>query len=204
MTWDVETGQEISTRPLTVPTKGGIPAVSADGRTLAIGRIRKVAVELWDLDADRPLGSVMNSGSTSVVVWGGIGLTSDGRTLAVAREDGTLELWDVPTKTLRTTHSVGFGLSGIKFSPDGRTLAADAHPFRPTSGVGLMYREIWQAIVGRREDEANVIVVDIATGRRVALATRSMHPHYSPDSRTIATREVNLSVKLREVPGPSK
>jgi WD40 repeat protein len=200
VTWDVDTGREVSRLPLSAPTKTGIAAISADGKTLAVGPRGRSVVELWDLETNRALGSVMNPKSTSAVTWGGVGLTSDGRTLAVAREDGTIELWDVPTRTLRTAHSIGLSASGLRFSPDGRTLAADAHPLPPTSTLGQISHDLRQRLGGKREDQAEVIVLDVVTGRRLAQALRSIHPHYSPDGRTIATRERDLSVKLRDLP----
>jgi WD40 repeat protein len=207
VTWDAETGQEVSNRPLTAPTKAGITTISADGRTMAIGPNQALAVQLWDLDADRPLGSVMNTKSTSVVSWGGIGLTPDGRSLAVAREDGTIELWDVPTRSLRRTlagNRPGFTSSGLRFSPDGRTLAADSR-YRPVTSLGQISEGIRRSLVGRRQvdaevADAEVIVMDLATGERLARAPTAIHPHYSPDGRTIATRERDLSVKLRDLP----
>jgi WD40 repeat protein len=206
VTWDVESGQEKSTRPLSAPTKGGITTISADGRILAIGPMNQMVVELWDLDADKSLGSVKNPKSTSNVTWGGVGLTSDGRTLAVARVDGTLELWDVPTRSLRLilpAHSAGYTSSGLRFSPDGRTLASTEH-FRETSAIGEIQEGLWRAIGGRRQDHSEVIVRDLATGKRLARAANAIHPYYSPDGRTIATREQDLSVKLRDVPVPPR
>ena len=211
VTWDAETGLELSNRPLSAPTKGDIAAISADGRTLAIGTRGRLTVELWDLDADRSLGSVMNPTSTSTVCWGGVGLSSDGRVLAVAREDGTIELWDVPTRTLlrtMTAHPVGFAASGLTFSPDGRTLAADVSRLREPSIVGRIMGDIRRSLVGKREDDTEVIteviVLDIATGRRLARGADSIHPYYSPDGRTIATRGRDRSVKLRDLPMPPK
>jgi WD40 repeat protein len=207
VTWDVETGRELSTRPLAAPTKGHIVAISADGRTMAIGGMRKRFVELWDLDVDRSLGSVMNPKLISNVTWGGVGLSADGRALAVAREDGTIEIWDVSTHSLRSTLKAlpsAFTASGLKFSPDGRTLAADIDRTRETSIVGQIHKEIRRALGWRREENAEVFVLDLATGRRLARAPKAIHPRYSPDGRTIATRELDLSVKLRNVPGPSK
>ena len=205
VTWDAETGREISSRPLSAPTKGGIAAISADGRTLAISPMRAFAVQLWDLDADQSLGTVMNPKATSVVSWGGVGLSSDGRTLAVAREDGTIELWDVPTRRLRATltgQPKGFDFSGLRVSPDGRTLAADGHPSRRTSTLGQIREGILHSLggQGQRRDNAEVIVLDVATGKLLARAPTSMHPFYSPDGRTIATRQEDLSVRLRDLP----
>jgi WD40 repeat protein len=204
--WDVETGQETSRRPLSASTKGSITAISADGRTLAIGPMRAFAVELWDLDADRSLGKVMNPNSTSAVTWGGIGLASDGRTLAVAREDGTIELWDVPTLALRTTlpaQAAGFTYSGLRFSPDGRTIAVDSH-FQATSTIGKIQKSLWRSAGFAGRDDSGVIVLDIATGKRLARVSTAIHPFYSPDGRTMATREHDFSVKLRDLPPSPK
>ena len=203
ITWDAATGRELTNRTLKVPIKSTIGMISADGRTLALGPAGKVAAEVWDLEADRSLGSMMKPSATSIVHWGGIGLSGDGRTLAVGREDGSLELWDVPTQTLKATHSVGLRLSLIRFSPDGRTLAANADPVREGSTVAQIQLAFQQLIGQIRRDLGDIIVLDIATGRRLARASNAFHPHYSPDGRTIATRQSDLSVKLRDVPDPA-
>ena len=205
ITWDAESGRELTNRPLKVPLKGNIGAISADGRTMALCPMRRLTVEVWDLETDQSLGSLMNTSSISNVNWGGIGLSADGKTLAVSREDGTLELWNVATRTLKATHSIGTEAHGLKFSTDGRTLAFDAESLRDFSTIGQIQQGLSQTILGgRRSENSEVIVIDLVTGRRLARASRAIHPHFSPDGRTVATRERDLSVKLRDVPRPAR
>jgi hypothetical protein len=57
-----------------------------------------------------------------------------------------------------------------------------------------------QAVVDESYRPAEVVVLDVATGRWLARAGSAFHPHFSPDGRTLATHEENLSVRLRDVP----
>jgi hypothetical protein len=48
--------------------------------------------------------------------------------------------------------------------------------------------------------DTEVIVVDLDIGNRLARARSSMHPHYSPDGTTIATRQTNLTIRVHPAP----
>jgi hypothetical protein len=48
------------------------------------------------------------------------------------------------------------------------------------------------------------IVIDLATGKRIARTSSLLFPIYSPDGRTIATRQEDLSIRLRDLPGTPK
>jgi WD40 repeat protein len=208
VTWDASTGLKLSSRPFSAPTKQyGITTISDDGRTLVIASNASSNVELWDLDADRSLGTVINPRSTSVVSWGGVDLTSDGRSMAIARDDGTIEIWDLPGRTLRTTLKInqsGFLPSTLEFSPDGRTLAVEIVADPEASIVGQIREVIRAQLNAMPERDTKAMVLDIATGQRLAWTSTSGTPCFSPDGRTIATQEGEDSVKLRDAPGPSK
>jgi WD40 repeat protein len=205
VTWDTATGREIARRPITAPTQAGITAFSPDGRTLAITASRANAVQLWDLDADRALGGLANLSTTSPAAWGGVGFSGDGRTLAIGRDDGTIELWDLATQRVRKTlkgHSDGYASGWVRFSPDGRTIASASRHYGATSTLSWILDGLGQAMgLNPKEGVSEVIVLDVATGRRLARASSSIHPSFSPDGRIVATRERDLSVRLRDVPG---
>ena len=201
MTWDTTTGRELSSRPLTAPTPGAITAISPDGATMAIAD-RVNAVQLWDLDADRTLGALTNP-ATTAVVYAGMGFSQDGRTLAIARVDGTIELWDVPARRLLKTlraHQDQFTHTMIRFSPDGRTLALTGHREGPMSTMKRIEYEILNAFGSSPAVHWEVVVLDVATDRRLARATGSIMAAYSPDGRTLATGGIDVSTRLREIP----
>jgi WD40 repeat protein len=203
VTWDATTGQQTSSRLLTCPTASCDTAVSLDGRLLALAPFSGAAVRIWDLEADRELARLTNR-STVVSLARGLAFSGDGRTLAVSRENGSFEIWDVPTRRLKMAlrgHTGDYVSIGIRLAPDGRTLASRGEYLRPSSLPGGLRLASSQALFGRAWRPApEVIVVDIGTGRRLARAAAAVHPFYSPDSATIATYESDLSIRLRPSP----
>ena len=47
----------------------------------------------------------------------------DGASLAVADDDGNVDLWNLATEQEATAFSVTTAMSGLAFNPDGKTLA---------------------------------------------------------------------------------
>jgi WD40 repeat protein len=205
--WDASTGEELSSRPLTCPTAACDTAISPDGHLMALvpygGLSKSRTVRIWDLDADRELVRLSDP-SSPCSLGRGLGFSEDSRTLAVGREDGAIEVWDLPTRSLRSTlrgHASEFQPQWIRFAPDGQTLASQGWYRRPASLVDSLLLALKQRSLGRSwRPPPEVIVLDIATGKRLAHAANALHPYYSPDGRTIATREMDFSVRLREVP----
>jgi WD40 repeat protein len=202
--WDVATGKEISSRPLTCRTSGAATAVSPDGHLMALAPFDGKTIRIWDLDADR-VHSRLAHPSSSLRLAPGLAFSRDGRTLVAGREDGSFELWDLATSRLKTTvrgHTGGYESFGIQLAPDGRSLASRGEFRRPDSVLGGVSLGVKRSVLGNTwKPDSEVIVVDLATGRRLARAASSMHPHYSPDGSTIATRQTNLTIRLRPAPG---
>jgi WD40 repeat protein len=205
--WDASTGEELSSRPLTCPTAACDTAISPDGHLMALVPYnrRANAVRIWDLDADRELVKLSDPSSPGSL-GRGLGFSGDSQILAIGREDGAIEIWDLPTRRLRMTlrgHTRDYQPWWIKFAPDGRTLASHGGFRRPSSFTDSLRIGLAQQVLGRTwRPPPEVIVLDIATGKRLARAESALHPYYSPDGRTIATREMDFSVRLRVVPIP--
>ncbi len=201
--WDAATGEELSSRPLACPTAACDTAVSPDGHLMALVPYSGKAVRIWDLDADRELVKLSDPSSPGSL-GRGLGFSDDSRTLAVGREDGAIEIWDLPNRRLRTTlqgHASGCQPQWIRFAPDGQTLASHGWYSRPSSFIDFLRVALMHQALGRPwRPPPEVVVLDIATGKRLAHAAEALHPYYSPDGRTIATREMDFSVRLREVP----
>ncbi|EFL20307.1 putative WD-40 repeat protein [Streptomyces himastatinicus ATCC 53653] len=105
-------------------------AFSPDARRIAVAATYQGKVSLWDGTLRTPLGTL--SGTLSRATHGArevptaMAFSPDGTTLAVAGEQGTLQLWDVASQqplgpTLRTP---GDSILSLAFSPDGGTLYA--------------------------------------------------------------------------------
>jgi WD40 repeat protein len=108
-------------------------AFTADGRTAATGSLDQT-VKLWDTSTGRVRHTLaVNKGEVR-----SIAISPDDTTLAVALAEfddagkvyisGAVELWDVKTAQRKTTlfqHTEA--MSGVAFSPDGRTVAAGSH-----------------------------------------------------------------------------
>ena len=207
VTWDASTGEETSSRAISVLTAASNTAISPDGRLLAYVPMWSSPVQLWDLEADRSLGVLLNprrvgtSGS-------GVAFSGDGQTLAVGRDDGAIDLWDVPDRKLRKTlpgHPDGYSSLGLRFSPDGRTIASIGYEVGPKSTLARINDDVQRKLFGMaRNSPPEGIVIDVATGQRIARTSSSLFPIYSPDGRTLATRQADFSVRLRDLPGPPK
>jgi WD40 repeat protein len=204
VTIDVATGRQVSTRPLTAPTHAAVTAISPDGRTLVIAD-RITPIQLWDLDADKTLGTLVNPATTNNVVGSGLGFSEDGRTLAIGRLDGSIEFWDVSTRRLLKTFpgpSGDFVFTTIRFSPEGRTLAVTGYLWGRKSPLTNIQDEIRHRLGMRPQYNAEAFVLDVASGRRLARAADSTRPYFSPDGRTLATQEPDGSTRLRVIPDP--
>ncbi len=142
-------------------------AITADGKTAASnGPDRTVA--LWDIER---WDKVTGEGRTflpaqSDQIWR-MAFTPDGKSLAVACEDGSLRLWDLTTKKSRVKFEGDAShVRSLVFSPDGKMLAG---------GGWNRALYIWQVATG----ELVMSKVDV-TGPVHGVA-------FSPDGKTLAS-----------------
>ena len=120
--WDVATNQHI--RTLTGYTSSPLNvSFSPDGQTLAIACHKDNKVRLWDNVANEYRHSVITK--HPFCVWD-VCFSPDGQTLAtVGLMNSNLYLWDTMSGEHKSTLTSGKGgYRMVRFSPDGRTLAA--------------------------------------------------------------------------------
>ena len=130
--WDVATGKKLNS----LNGSSGQIAFSPDGNILAIP---KAHVKLWDIrDPDNltEIGILPYEPPEGIHNWGAraLDISPDGKWIASAHNNGTVNVWDFqskqlvktlePTLELKTSHE---RIETIKFSPDNRYLAICAY-----------------------------------------------------------------------------
>jgi WD40 repeat protein len=98
---------------------GGVMAVrfSPDGKVL-VSASKDGTVQLWDVAARRAIVQLLQQGGDIFTM----ALTPDGKLLAIGTSDNRVELWDVVAR--RQVAAWQQAGAGVKFSPDGKILAA--------------------------------------------------------------------------------
>ncbi|WP_435021865.1 WD40 repeat domain-containing protein [Tundrisphaera sp. TA3] len=173
-----------------------------DGSALAVADLAGVAITLYDLPSGLKrtvLADPDRSGPQLSYI--ALQFSPDGRTLAVIRADGAVQLWDVPSSTIRRTLRPDLGdLSlGWSIACGDRYLALGAFEEITPSWAQRLVRRFTPG--GRPAASAlpvagRIRIVDGLTGREVATLegfnTRSVRLAFSPDERTLATTEMDI------------
>jgi WD40 repeat protein/tRNA A-37 threonylcarbamoyl transferase component Bud32 len=115
--WDVDTGA--LRRKLPIGHLVISLAFSPDGKLLATAETNETA-QLWEIPSGALRATLM--GHVGPVV--GVAFSPDGETLATAAEDCKVKLWNIATQQEVATLKLPDGGRSVRFSPDGRTLAA--------------------------------------------------------------------------------
>jgi WD40 repeat protein len=168
--WDTATGKLLHTIEHGSGSSGVCVALSPDGRTLAYGDGRGLA--LWHLGKDRTPGPKLGHGEESVT---SLAFSSDGKTLAALhdRNKPTLCLWDVATGKLQQQTPF----------PAEMLASEEKTPYLGHGADGLLYH------IDATEKER--VVRSVFTNQvicRLASADADLHVlAFSPDGKHLAT-----------------
>ncbi len=191
------------------PSPGHKLAGSADGRFLVDIPPDGGPILLHEVGPPANCPKPMTIGLTSVGALGGAGFAPDGRTLAIGRLDGSIDLWDIPgRRQVRTlqAHAGGHSASWILFAPDGRTIASQSLDFTPPNFdlLRMLHNQSRHLVgLGVPLEPPDLVIFDCATGKPLIRSSHAVALAYSPDGRTVATRLGGEGpIQLRVVPEP--
>jgi WD40 repeat protein len=144
--WDAKTGDELFRQKANIGY--GAMDLSRDGKMVAVGYYE---LYLWDWESGAPPRKLDAGLRTSL---DGLKLTPDGKTLYVFGSAGGPRAFDVATGKRIERLEVGGRPAWLAYSPDATKLA-----------VG--YRDT----INRSERERSIVILDVATGRDLAMFT---------------------------------
>jgi len=142
LVWDLASGtiaRRIDSPASETLGKAGGIVISPDGNTVAAERDDYV-VHLWDLATGKPRFTEDAAHDTTIAAT----ISPDGRLAATGDDAGNVRIWDPAQGTL--SHQLEMGGRGrvwsLRFSPDGRSLAAAGESFDRRRGF-LGHARVW-------------------------------------------------------------
>jgi WD40 repeat protein/transcriptional regulator with XRE-family HTH domain len=210
--WDLGTHEQLG-----APLAGDVSSLAfgRDGHTL-VGAGPGQRPRVWDVDSHRrkrvvsPLAGQLSSSAN-------VKISPDGRTLVSDDGEHNISLWDLRTNKRVGTPLAGAGfISGVAFSPDGRTLATtsdktirfwDVRTRTPlgaqlTGHAGridaIAFSPDGRTLASAGDDETSLW--DVRTRKPLRVLTGHTAPvkavAFSPDGRTLATAGDDKTVRL--------
>jgi WD40 repeat protein len=199
--WETTDWKERPARPLAMK-KQNMFALSSDERIMATGHHSGPGLSLWDLTTQEPTETPLADPASPPCSTRSLQLSPSGRTLARARWDGPLELWDLRTKTRSSVippTTAGFYTLDANFTPDERTLVTQELEGGPLRGVigTLRFFTLRAMSLGRYDERPrDVVVRDLPSGRVRAVLKEQYRHVVSDDGKVLATTNANGTLTL--------
>ena len=166
---EIESGKEL--KRFRVDSRLDLIRFSPDGTRLAGLAMGSSIVRIWELASGQIVTTLPGSGKLSFLAW-----NHEGGLLAVGRQDGQVEVWDVQSGRLQARMEGHEGwVAGLAFSHQGDLLASAS----------------W---------DNTLRLWEVASGRQlVVYPSQNAQLHFSPDDRTLAYAVEGETSKLLEV-----
>lgn len=202
---DARSGQVVASRALPYASSRSGSRVTSDGQRLAFTPratrpgVSPTAVAIHELRSDREIAR--RPGTTEVTA---VALSPDGKLLGVARQPGSIEVWELAADRLRTMihpHSAGCEPWRLLFSPDGGQVASIGLVVPNLLSLGGVRSGIDRLRGRATRPDFELVVVETATGTPLLRTMQERSPCFSPDGRFLATSHDDGSIRLRELPG---
>ena len=188
----------------------GEAVFSADGQTLVIQEYKHHQVHVWAAAAGRHRGTIQ----VGQFFDRSIGVSADGKQLALSCQDKTTRVWDLTT--LRLKHEIaGFPTISLAFSPNGQALAGisqqdlivwdlegNTKRFQVRAGywAGLLCFSQDGTFVLAKQRQRMIKLWDASDGRALGIAeghTRNITAlALSPDGKEIASASEDGTIKV--------
>jgi WD40 repeat protein/uncharacterized caspase-like protein len=208
---------------------------SPDGRLLATGTYRSNTIKLWETATNRKLRDLSSSGQTAPGLAPTIAFSRDSRLLATSTADNAVKIWDVTSgrelQTLagpQSTISAAMGVYFIGFAANNQLVTIsdavrvwDVNTGREVRSLDSSVIAIsgftggdpgmtlspdgTQLVLLNDDDEVQVRVIDLASGREVRRMKVSdkradtVSFAFTPDGRLLAAGIVDKHLKLWDV-----
>ncbi len=212
--WDASNGKPLGSTPIGIQIPRPSYARFDPDRKLMIfvdlsnSDRTKPDISVYDLSKNQILGTLSNPKRSTVGTVRDIIVSRDGATLAVIRIDGLIELWDLTTRTLRTTltdHSPDFLPESVVFSSDPNVLIDLATSHSWTSSIDRATSFIGSWITSRGKfygPLVETVVFDLKTAKVRAKLPNELQPVVSEDGKRMATVGKDAVIRLWDLSRP--
>lgn len=165
--WDLQSGEQVVDIPFDLSDP--IEAICHDpsGRRFAVLTMQG-EVLFYDLMTGLQIGAlppVEGTASPGGILFSGLVYSPDGSSLAVKRESGTVEVWNLETMALQFSIPCNV-TEGFQFSPDGSMIAISCHSF-----------ELWDVATGTRleSDDLQAALQEVGLGTVFSFSPDGSH-----------------------------